>query len=203
MDHIELLSRGVADLLAQGSQVAGLVGADLETEGLRVHDPEEHPAIGDVQRDGAMALDLQRAVQDGGKGGGVAEGDGSALAVFAIRRHLDHAAGHIQLEAGDRLHHRHLHHDGARSAVGGDRRDDQVDMARDRSARLADQQAADVVVVTLHRDHALHHGGARRGQNAADDDIADLALGMAADHGNRKTRAHGLFLLVVRRRCCI
>ena len=63
-----------------------------------------------------------------------------------------------------------------------------------RAARLADQQAADVVEVALEGQLLLEHGGAGRRQHAADDDIADLALGMAADHTDRAGRAHRLLL---------
>jgi hypothetical protein len=54
-------------------------------------------------------------------------------------------------------------------------------MAGDAAARLAEQQPAEVILVALHGAHLLEHRRARRRQYAAGDDIADLALGMAAD----------------------
>ena len=66
----------------------------------------------------------------------------------------------------------------------------QVDVARDAAARLAEQQAAQLVVVALHERHPFEHRGPGRRQHAADDDVAHLALGMAADDGNHPLCAH-------------
>ena len=50
------------------------------------------------------------------------------------------------------------------------------------------------VAVALQRLHLLEHRRAGRRQHAADDDVADLAAGVAADHGDRPPRAHGVSL---------
>ena len=47
------------------------------------------------------------------------------------------------------------------------------------------------VALALERLHLLEDGRARRGQHAADDDVPDLAAGVAADDGDHPPRAHG------------
>ncbi len=63
-------------------------------------------------------------------------------------------------------------------------------MAADRAARLAEQQAADAVVVARERLHPRELGGAGRRQHAAHDHVAGFALGVAANHLNRAAGAH-------------
>ncbi len=63
-------------------------------------------------------------------------------------------------------------------------------MAGDAAARLADQEAANMVVVALHVAHFLEHGAARRRQHATDDDVADLALGMASNERYQAVASH-------------
>ena len=66
---------------------------------------------------------------------------------------------------------------------------DQIRVHRQTTTRLAQQQAPEGVV-RPQRLHLLEDGRARRRQHAADDDIADLAPGMAADDGERATNPH-------------
>ena len=63
-------------------------------------------------------------------------------------------------------------------------------MTGDAAPRLADQEAADMVVIALHVDHLLEHGAARRRQNATDDDVADLALGVASNERYQAVASH-------------
>ena len=69
-------------------------------------------------------------------------------------------------------------------------------MTRDAAARLAQQQLPERVAVPLERLHLLEHGRARRRQDAADDDVADLAAGVTADDGDHPPRAHPATLVV-------
>ena len=62
-------------------------------------------------------------------------------------------------------------------------------MDRDAAARLAEQQPAQRVV-GAERLHLLEDRRAGRRQHAADDDVADLAAGVAADDRERAARAH-------------
>ena len=59
--------------------------------------------------------------------------------------------------AGHRRIFGRLHDDGAGVAIVARRRHQQIDVAGDAAARLADQQPADVVVIALHRDHLVEH----------------------------------------------
>ncbi len=67
-------------------------------------------------------------------------------------------------------------------------------MAGDAAARLAQQQLAEGVALALERPHLLEHGRARRREHSADDDVADLAAGVAADDRDHPPRAHGATL---------
>src|SRR5262245_45587069 len=63
-------------------------------------------------------------------------------------------------------------------------------MARDAAPRLADQETADVVEIALHVAHLVEHGLARRWRHAGDDDVADLALGVASDKRDQALASH-------------
>ena len=58
-------------------------------------------------------------------------------------------------------------------------------------ARLAQQQPPQPIAVALKRLHLLEHRRARRRQNAADDDVADLAGSVHADDADRAHGSHG------------
>ena len=75
------------------------------------------------------------------------------------------------------------------SQSGSRRGDDQVRVHRDAAARLAQQQLAQRVV-GAQRLHLLEHGRARWRQDAADDHVADLAAGVAADDRDCPARPH-------------
>jgi hypothetical protein len=75
-------------------------------------------------------------------------------------------------------------------ALGIDRRGENVDVAADAAARLAQKKAANVIEVALHRAHALVHGGALRRQETADDDIADLPFRVAANDREHRSTSH-------------
>src|SRR5439155_21491440 len=86
----------------------------------------------------------------------------------------------------DRVRARHrrvfgrLHDDVAGGALVAGRRDNEIRVYGNAAARLA-QQEAPQRVVARERPHLLEHGVARRRQHTADDDVADLTAGVAAD----------------------
>ena len=138
----------------------------------------------------------------------------SHLAVAARRARLDDAAGRLEPERpsparasrpsrspaapsrADRVRARHrrilgrLHDDEARrrspSRVAGTTR---FAWHGDAPARLAEEQPAQPVVAP-ERLHLLEDGRSRGRQHAADDDVPDLAAGVAADDGDRAARSH-------------
>ena len=210
----ELLARRLADPLAGEREIAGLVRLDREAERTGVRDRVPHAAVGDVDRDRAEPGDLERRVEAVGEARHVRELDRLAAPVPARGACLDDAAR--RLEADDRLGLAHLEHarleqhgrgadrvrpghrrvlrrlhdDEAGVAVGACRGHDEVDVARDAAARLAQQQPPEPVAVPLQRLHLLEHRGAGGRKDAAGDDVADLASGMAADDRQRAACAH-------------
>ena len=66
-------------------------------------------------------------------------------------------------------------------AIVAGRRHDEVDVAGDRPARLAQQEPADVVVITFEGKLLAHHRVTGRRKYPARDHITLLALGVAAD----------------------
>ncbi len=68
-------------------------------------------------------------------------------------------------------------------------------MTGDAAARLSQQQLAQAVALALERLHLLEHGRARGREDAADDDVADLAAGVAADDRDHSPRAHEATLI--------
>ena len=203
-----------ADLLADHGEVAGLVRHHRKTEPGGIDDGVEHAAIGDVERDGAEALDLDDGVQPVDEGRDIGDLDRAAAAVAAagaggdrsgrrveahhrfrllhgddagLEQHRDGADG---VRAGHRRIFGGLHDDDAGIAIVAGRRHEQVDVAGDTAARLADQEAADVVEVAFHAAHLVEHGASGRGQDAADDDVADLAFGMASHERYQALASH-------------
>ncbi len=201
----ELGTRGEANLLAHHREVAGLVRGDGEAEPLGIDDAVEHAAIGDVDGDRTETVDFELGVEPIDESRNIGELDGNAFAVAtgSARPHrpgrrVDHD-DRLRLVHGDdagleqhgyradqvRSRHRHvfrrLHDDDAGIAIGAGRRRQQIEVARDAAARLAEEEPPDIVVVARHRLHLVEHRGTRRRHDAAGDDIADLALGMAAD----------------------
>ena len=71
-----------------------------------------------------------------------------------------------------------------------DRGRQQINMAAHAPARLTEQKPAHVIEVAFHRLHALKHRRARRGQAATDDHVANLPLGVTADHRQHETAPH-------------
>ena len=97
----------------------------------------------------------------------------------------------------DRVRARHrrvlgrLHDDEAGVAVAaGVRRDDQVGVARDAAARLAQEQPPQAVALARERLHLLEDGRAGGREDAARDDVSDLAAGVASHHGDRAPGPH-------------
>jgi hypothetical protein len=70
-------------------------------------------------------------------------------------------------------------------------------VARDASARLAEQQAAEPVALAPERLHLLEDGVSPRRQHTADDHVPDLAAGVAADDGDRAARSHRATITVL------
>ena len=213
MPETELRVGGRGDPGPGLGQVPRLPSNQVEAQRRRVDDDETVAAVGGVDGQGAQALDLQRHVEPVGEAGDVADGDPFGLAVAAGRRDLDDAARRLQTKAGLRLghgeepgveqhggdadrvgagHRRGVHRLHDDEAHGGPRvqgRDQQVDVAEDPAARLVEQEVPQGPVLG---DPARlgPEGLARRRRDAADHDVADLALGMAADHVNRLAGAH-------------
>ena len=108
--------------------------------------------------------------------------------------HLDHARLEQHRRDADRVRARHrrilgrLHDDVADGAVRARRRHDQVRVHRDAPARLAEEQPPERVV-RAQRLHLLEDRRARRRQHAADDDVPDLAAGVAPDDGDGTARS--------------
>jgi hypothetical protein len=224
MDARELVPRRSSDPLAGQREVAGFIRFDREAELLGVRNRVPHAAVGDVDRNRADPVDLERRIQPVGEARDVGELDALDAAVAACRACLDHPAGRLQPH--DRLRLAHLHHpgleqDGRRAdrvraghgrilgrlhddepgiAVGAGGRHDQVRVASDAAARLAEEQLAQRVALAPQRLHLLEDGRAPRRQDAADDDVPDLAAGVAADDGDHPPGAHGPTLTAVNRR---
>ena len=201
-----LFAGGAANFLAQHGQVARLVGLNGKAERRRVDAGVDHAAIGDVDRHRLLAGDFERVVEVEHEARHVGDLHRAHPAAPAVGAHRDAAGRGVQMHQRLGLAHRHhagfqqhgrrahriraghrrifrlFHDDQPSIAIGADRRRQQIDVAGDRAARLADQQLADVVVVALHRLHPLEHAGAVGRQDATGDDIADLALGVGSDH---------------------
>jgi hypothetical protein len=148
-----------------------------------------------------VSLDFERRVQPAGKRRHVAHGDGLCLAVCALRDHGHKTRRCLDVEAGLRLV--HLYKAGVEQGGGdadgvgtGHRRgvlrfhDDeaelrvrvpgghqQVDMPEDAAARFIQHEIAQGLVAG-DPGPLVPQGVAGRGRNAADDDVADFALGM-------------------------
>ena len=209
----KLLARRRADPLAGEREVARLGRLEREAERVRVGDRVPHAAERDVDGERAETVDLERRVEPVGEAGDVRQLDALAAAVAARRAHLDDARGRLEPQRRLRLAHLHhagleqhggdadrvraghrrvlggLHDDEAGVAVRLRRRHDQVRVHGDAAARLAQEQPAQRVV-GAQRLHPLEHRFAGRREHAADDDVADLAAGVAADDRERAAGAH-------------
>ena len=208
MRHRVLLAGSDTDLLAKHGKITCFVGGDLEAERGSIDDGIDHASVGDVDRQCPVTGNLQRCIEGEDEGRDVLQGDRNTLAVAALGDDVNRAGGHVESEPGLRLDHRdhtgleqdggdahrvaarhrgvfgRLHHDCAGRAIVACRRHDQVDVACHGTARLADQHAADVVVVALERHLFGHHRVAWRRQDSPGDHVALLALGVAADDRN-------------------
>ena len=191
-----------------------LVRRDRKAERVRVDDHETVAAIRGVDVERAEPCDLQLGVELVGEGRDVAHRDALGLAVAALGGDLDDAARRFEREARLRLDHRHdagveqdgrhadrirarhrrrvrgLHDDPAHPRPRVLRRNQQVDVPEDAAARLVQHEIAQRLVL---RDEArlLPDRIARRREHAADDDVADLAFGVAAHHMNDRRSAYG------------
>lgn len=75
-----------------------------------------------------------------------------------------------------------------------------VGIVPDGTPRLEQDHLPDVVHVALQMDALVEHGFARHLTYAADNDTAAFTLGMAVDNGQGSFPAHGLLLIILRRR---
>ena len=210
----QLLARGDADQLADARELARLGRLEREAERVRVGDRVPHTAEGHVDRDRAEPVHLEGRVETVGEAGDVRQLDALAPAVAAPCRHLDDAGRRLQAQSRLRLAHLdharleedgrdadrvraghrrilgRLHDDEAGVAVVAEGWDDQVGVHGDTAPRLA-QEEPPQGIVRAQRLHALVDGVAGRCNDAADDDVADLAAGVAADHCDDAERPHG------------
>ena len=210
----ELLVRGLGDAHAELRDVARFVGSDAEAERVGVDDDEAVAAIGGVDGDCGQAFDFELRVEPVGEGGDVLRAHLLDAAVAAGGGDLDEAAGRLEDERGFGLGHRQdagfeqdggdadgvgaghgrrvggLHDDPAHLGARVFRRHEEVDVAEDAAARLVQHEVAERVVG---RDEAglLPDRVARWRRDAADDDVADLAFGMAADDVDDLAATHG------------
>ena len=188
-------------------------GVEREAERARVDEDEAVAAVGGVDGQRAEALDLERHAETGGEARQVCDEDALGLAVPAFGADADEAARGFERQLRHRLLHRHeaaveqhggdadrvrarhrrgvlgLHDDEGRVGARVLRRHEQVDVAEDAAARLVEDEVAQGLVLG---DPAalLPDRLAGRRQDAADDDVADLALGMGGDDVDGPGRAH-------------
>jgi hypothetical protein len=187
-----------------------------EKPSARVDDEEAVAAVGGVDRQRAETGDLEPGVEPVGEGGHVAHADALGLAVPTRRGDLDEPARRLQDHGGERFLHRHdagieqhggdadgirarhrrrvggLHDDEAhlRPRVLG--RHEEIDVAKDAAARFVEHEIAQGLIA---RDEArlLPQRVAGRRRDAADDDVADFAGGVAAHDMDDLGRSHGSF----------
>lgn len=173
-----------------------------------------HAAVGDVDGEGAQLGYLDRDLQVVDEGGLVGQPYVDHLAVPAFAAHPDQSCRSLEGELGDRLGHgqhsglqqygRHAHGVGAghRRILGGfeddeshvrfgvTRRQDDVGVVHRRTARLEQQELAQVVRLGLQVDPLVEHGLAGHVADAPDDDLAHLALGVTVDDVQDSFPAH-------------
>ena len=106
MDDRQLIGRGGLDHLGDPDDVGALVGGEPKPERLRRGDDVEHPAVRDVDRDGAQVRDLDRRVEVGREGRHVPERHAGDLAVAARRPDPDQAGRRLERQLGHGLDHR-------------------------------------------------------------------------------------------------
>lgn len=214
MHGAKLLACRVPKLLAHDRDVLGLVDRDREPEDGRVNDGVDHSTVRDVHFDRAEAFYFDGRVEAKHEARDVLELHRLDDPTAASGADADDTAGHVEVQDGlwlghrnhpclqedrgdaDRVRARHggilggLHDDGTRVAIGPRGRNDEVHVAGDASPRLEEEQLADVIVVPLHCPALVEHRGAGGRKDAAGDDIADLACGVAAHHGDDSLGFH-------------
>ncbi len=207
MDEAQLLVGGAGDLQADLDHVPGLVGANLEAQGLCVDDGETVAAIGGVDLDRTQALDFDPGIEAVGERRHVLDFHPLDLAVLAIGHGFDQAARGLEHQPGLRFGHWQdaavEQHGGHAQRVGtGHRRgigrfhddpghlrprvlgrDQQVDVTEHPAARFVEHEIAQGFILGDPARLFPHRGTRRRG-DAADNHIADLTFGVAADHMN-------------------
>ena len=213
MAEAYLLVGRLDDLHAHDGEIPGLVGPDGKPQIVRVDNGEAVAAVSGVDGDRAEPLDFDKCVELVGEADMVADADRNDLAVAALRARLDQPARRLDHEPRLRLLHRddtrlqehgrdadrvgaghrrrvlRLHHDPADVSGRVLGRNQQVDVTKYAPTRLLQDEVAQGLVA---RDEArlFPDGLARRWRHAADDDVADFPLGVAADDVNDATRSH-------------
>ena len=215
VDARELLARGIANQLADAAQLSRLARLELEAERGGIRDRVPHAAVGDVDGDRAEPRNVEPGIElpDERRHVGqldtvdtplAARGsnlDGPRRRLEPQRRlglaQLDHPG--LEQDGGDadrvRARHRRifgrLHDDEAGIAISACRRDDEVGVHGDTPARLAQKHSPERIV-RAEREHLVEDGLPRWGQDPADDHVADLAAGVAADDRDHPAAAHDL-----------
>ncbi len=209
----QLLARGLADQLTGRRQVARLVRLDREPQHLGIGDRVPHAAVGDVDDERPKTCDLQRCIEVRDERRNIHQFDAFDAAVATRGTHLDdtprrletqhrlgldhldeapleqHSRDADRVRAGHRRVLGRLHDDVPPLAVRPSGRDEQIRVSGNGAARLAQEKPAQPVV-GFERLHLLEDGRTVRRRHARDDDVPDLATGVAADDGDRPTSAH-------------
>ncbi len=214
MDKAQLpVCRG-SDLHARFGEVARFIRLDRKAQRLSVDDDETVAAIGDVDFERAKAVNFERRIEFVSKGRHVADMNPLRLAVAAIGDNRDDAPRRFQRQMRLRLLHRQNaaveQHRGDTDRVGARHRrrvfglhddeahagprvlgwDEQVDMTEHAAARLVEHEGAQGAVA-CDKARLLPERFAERRRNAADNDVADFAFGMAGDDVDGFCRSHG------------
>ena len=209
MDARQLLAGRDPDQLAHTRELGSLRRLERETERRRVGDRIPHASVGDVDRERAEALYFERRRRAGRQSRHVRQLDALALpfAQRALTSMTPAGASSRRVVSGSRISTIPVSSSTVATQIAFEpdiggysvgsmmmnpasqsaalRRDDQVRVNGDAAARLAQQQLAQRVVGSQ-RLHLLEDRGARRRQDAADDDVPDLAAGVAADDGDQR-----------------
>ena len=214
MGEAELFVGGRGNAGAGGREVPRLVRRYREAERRGIDDNEAVAAVGGVDAERPESLDLEARVEPVGKGGDVADFDRLRLAVIAVRPDADQSARCFQIELGDRFPHRQdaaveqhggdahriraghrrrvygFHDDEAVVGLGMFRRQQQVDVLEHATAGFVEHEPAQPAIL---RDPfgLLPQAVAGRRRHAADDHVADLALGVAGNDVDDALTSHG------------
>ena len=201
----QLLVGGTGDFQADFNDISGFIRADRKAQFPGIGEHEAVTAIGRVNLERAQAFDFNPGIQAVSKGRHVLDLDPLHLAVAAVGHRLDQAAGGFEHQPGLRLGHRqdaaveqhrgHAHRIGPRHGRGIGRlhddpghlrpwilgRHQQVDVAEHPAARLVEYEVAQGFIPG-NPARLLPHRGTRWRCHAADNHVADFALGVTTDH---------------------